>query len=102
MARKGKNGAVTAVGGLGALVGFGCMIVGYIWSVRIVFDEWGVPMGAISILMLPATLAIMPWYASLVLGELVVAGSYLGWGISSAISRANWLVGLIGSDMAKD
>jgi hypothetical protein len=32
----------------------------------------------------------------------VVAGSYLGWGISSAISRANWLVGLIGSDMAKD
>ncbi|NCQ94778.1 MAG: hypothetical protein EWV75_12755 [Microcystis wesenbergii Mw_QC_S_20081001_S30D] len=92
MARKGKNGAVTAVGGLGALVGFGCMIVGNIWSVRIVFDEWGVPMGAISILMLPATLAIMPWYASLVLGN---------WWLLALIWGGGLLVS-IGSDMAKD
>ncbi len=53
-------------------------------------------MGAISILMLPATLAIMPWYASLVLGNWWLLA--LIWGGVSVVL----LVGLIGSDMAKD
>ena len=92
MAKKGKNGAATAVGALGALAGIVCMIVGFVWSVRIIIDQWGVPMGGVSVLMFPATLAIMPWYTGFVLGNWWLLALVWGGG----------LVGQIGSAMIQD
>ncbi|GAB4306296.1 MAG: hypothetical protein Fur0025_48300 [Oscillatoriaceae cyanobacterium] len=70
MAKKEKSlSLITAVGCLGALVGFGCLIVGMVWILRIIVEQWGVQMGGISILLFPATLAIMPWYVGFVLGN---------------------------------
>jgi apolipoprotein N-acyltransferase len=85
-AKKEKNGAATAIGCLGALVGVGCVIVGFVWCVRIIVDRWGVPMGGIAVLVFPATLAIMPWYAGLRIRQLVADSSCMGW----RFSRANF------------
>jgi hypothetical protein len=87
-AKKEKNGAATAVGCLGALVGFGCVIVGFVWCVRIIVDQWGLPMGGVSVLMFPATLAIMPWYAGLVLGNWWLIALVWGGGLAGQIGSA--------------
>ena len=57
------------IGILGMLISLGCVIVGFIWIVRIIVDQWGPAMGGIAVLVFPATLAFMPWYAGLVLGN---------------------------------
>jgi CBS-domain-containing membrane protein len=92
MAKKEKNGAATAVGCLGAVIGIGCVIVGFVWSVRIIVDQWGIPMGGVAVLVFPATLAIMPWYAGLVLGNWWLLALVWGGG----------LVGQIFGSMAQD
>ena len=43
------------------------MIIGFIQSLQIIVDQWGVPMGTIAVLFFPATLTFMPWYSGLVL-----------------------------------
>lgn len=72
--------------GLVTLVGVGCVIcviVGFVWTVRIVIDQWGVPMGGVSVLFFPATLSIVPWYLGFVLENwwplaLIWGGSLVG------------------------
>lgn len=57
---KRKNGLVTTLGVLGSFISIGCVIVGFVQSVQIIVDQWGVPMAGVSVLVFPATFAIMP------------------------------------------
>lgn len=86
MAKK-KNGLVTILGFLGALVSIGCIIIGFIQSVQIIVDQWGVPMAGVSILVFPATLAIMPWYSGFVLGNWWILALVWGGAFLSMISQ---------------
>lgn len=71
------------IGFLGILISVVCVIVGFVWSVRIIVDQWGVSMGGIAVLAFPATLTLMPWYAGFVLGNwwllaLIWGGGFVG------------------------
>ena len=84
MAKKEKSGALTAVVAfLGGLVGFGCLIVGTVWIIRIIVAQWGIAIAGICMFAWPITLVIIPWYAGFELGIwwpliLIWGGSLVG------------------------
>ena len=84
---------LTAIVGLLSLIlSFGCMINGFVQSLQLVVDQWGVPMGGVAVLMFPVTLSFMPWYAGLVLDNWWILafswGGFLGLAISQGIIAA--------------
>jgi len=86
MANK-RNGIANLVGILGAFLSIGCIIYGFVLSVQIIVEQWGVPMGGVSVLIFPATMAIMPWYSGFVLGNWWILGLVWGGSLVANISQ---------------
>ncbi|WP_254565406.1 hypothetical protein [Oscillatoria sp. HE19RPO] len=57
------------VGILGILISAVSVIVGVIWTLRIIGDQWGTAMALLGVLFFPATFSLLPWYVGLVLGN---------------------------------
>lgn len=86
-----KNGLVQTIGVVMVFISGICIFIGFFQCVQLINDQWGLPMAAVSLLVIPATVSLVPLYAGFTLGNWGIIA--LVWGGALGISIGKGLSG---------